>query len=175
MAGLRRRDREITDPDAVAAIIAAARVCHLGMCDGDRPYVVPVSHGFEPGAIYFHAAPAGRKHEILTLNPAVCCQFETDVRLITHPEKPCRWSFAYRSVIAEGTAVRLVEPAAMQHGLALIMRQYSTRDWEIPAEALAAVAVWRVDFHTVRGKESLQKESLQKESPHEAAGPDGDA
>jgi nitroimidazol reductase NimA-like FMN-containing flavoprotein (pyridoxamine 5'-phosphate oxidase superfamily) len=155
--GLRRQDRAIRDPDRIAAVIAAARVCRLGLHDGERPYVVPVAFGWEPGHIYFHSAPEGRKHAILCRYPRVCCEFETDVRLITHPERPCRWTFAYRSVIADGVAVRLEDPDAMRHGLGRILRQYGPNAWDLAAVSLDGLAVWRVDLERVSGKESLQK------------------
>ena len=38
---MRRKDREITDIDKIETIIASARYMHLGMFDGEFPYIVP--------------------------------------------------------------------------------------------------------------------------------------
>ena len=43
---MRRKDREITDRDEIRAILCRARVLHLGVNGGDRPYVVPLHYGF---------------------------------------------------------------------------------------------------------------------------------
>ena len=43
---MRRKDREITDPEQIRAILGRARVLHLGLYDGEYPYVVPMHYGF---------------------------------------------------------------------------------------------------------------------------------
>jgi len=43
----------------------------LGLCKGDEPYVVTLSHGYdEKGkALYFHCAPKGKKIDFIRHNP----------------------------------------------------------------------------------------------------------
>ena len=43
---MRRKDREITDRKAMEAIISGAEVCRIALCDGNEPYVVPVSFAY---------------------------------------------------------------------------------------------------------------------------------
>ena len=42
---MRRKDREITDREEIRAILERARVLHLGINAGGRPYVVPLHYG----------------------------------------------------------------------------------------------------------------------------------
>ena len=42
---MRRKDREITDIDKIETIIASTRYMHLGMFDGEFPYIVPLHYG----------------------------------------------------------------------------------------------------------------------------------
>ncbi len=42
---MRRKDREITDIETIRSILDKAKVLHLAMIDGDRPYVVPLHYG----------------------------------------------------------------------------------------------------------------------------------
>lgn len=37
---MRRKDKELTDGRAIETILQRALVCHVGMIDGDRPYVI---------------------------------------------------------------------------------------------------------------------------------------
>ena len=158
-------ERLSTDPAVIADIIDRADVCRLGLCDRDRPYVVPVAFGFVDGALYFHTAPDGRKIDILNRNPRVCFEMDIDVKLMTHPGKACRWTFLYSSVIGEGRAVELVDDAERRSGLNAIMRHYSGRDWEYGAAALAETAVWRVDVESLTGKRYTGKRPAAKPGP----------
>ena len=58
---MRRTDREIQSREAIDQIIHAAGVFHLGLCQGDSPYVVPLSFGYD-GEIYL-LSYRGRGHE----------------------------------------------------------------------------------------------------------------
>jgi nitroimidazol reductase NimA-like FMN-containing flavoprotein (pyridoxamine 5'-phosphate oxidase superfamily) len=40
---MRRADREVTDPEAIGAVLDAAEVLYLAMTDDGAPYVVPVN------------------------------------------------------------------------------------------------------------------------------------
>lgn len=53
---MRRKEKEISDESGVDAIIANATVCRLGMVNGDKPYIVPLSFGYQDQALYFHGA-----------------------------------------------------------------------------------------------------------------------
>lgn len=63
---MRRKDRKVTDEDAIRFILMNQEVLHLGLSDSDRIYVVPVNYAFtyEDGhlALYFHGAKAGLKY-----------------------------------------------------------------------------------------------------------------
>ena len=65
---MHRNEREITDKKDIDDIIRRCRVCHLAMCDEGQPYVVPLNFGYDGGFLYFHAAPEGRKIDIIKRN-----------------------------------------------------------------------------------------------------------
>ena len=44
---MRRQDRRVTDIEEIKGILNSTRIIHLGMMDGDYPYVVPLHFGFE--------------------------------------------------------------------------------------------------------------------------------
>ena len=43
---MRRKDRKVTDEDAIRFILMNQEVLHLGLSDSDRIYVVPVNYDF---------------------------------------------------------------------------------------------------------------------------------
>ena len=44
--GLTRREREITDIEEIIKILEKENIIHIGLVDGDEPYVVPMNYGF---------------------------------------------------------------------------------------------------------------------------------
>ena len=44
---MRRQDRMVTNIDEIKGILNSTRIIHLGMMDGDYPYVVPLHFGYE--------------------------------------------------------------------------------------------------------------------------------
>ena len=73
--GITRREREITDLQEILGILDRAKIVHVGMIDGDMPYVVPMNYGYtmEDGklTIYLHGAKWGRKLDVMRANPKV--------------------------------------------------------------------------------------------------------
>ena len=64
---MRRRDREITDENAIAEFIAKEQILRIAFYDKGDIYIVPVNYGYSVGeqyTFYFHGAKAGRKYEL---------------------------------------------------------------------------------------------------------------
>ena len=98
---MRRKEREISDPQVLESIINSAKVCRLAMCEGGVPFVVPLCFGYEKGALYFHSAIEGRKLEILKKNPRVSFEMDIDWELVRSGD---HCNMRYRSVIGFGKA-----------------------------------------------------------------------
>lgn len=154
---MRRTDREITSRERIDEIVLGCEVCHLGMADGDQPYVVPVSYGYDGQSVYFHSAREGRKLDVIADNPRVCVEFERRVQLVPSETAACEWSFAFESAIGFGVVEELRDPEAKASGLNQIMQHYSGRSWEFDAPTLARTRVWRVAIEELTGKQSSLK------------------
>lgn len=70
--------------------LTSERFCHLGCCDGGKPYVVPLAYVFHGNAIYGQTTE-GKKVDILRKNPLACFQL--------HRQEQRQW----RSVMCWGT------------------------------------------------------------------------
>jgi nitroimidazol reductase NimA-like FMN-containing flavoprotein (pyridoxamine 5'-phosphate oxidase superfamily) len=151
---MRRSDREITSRERIDEIIRGCEVCHLGMADGDQPYVVPVSFGYDGQSVYFHSARDGRKLDVIAANPRVCVQFERRVVLMPSETEACEWSFAFESAIGFGVVEELRDPESKAFGLNQIMQHYSGRRWDFDPSTLARTRVWRVAIEELTGKQS---------------------
>jgi len=183
---MRRHDKEITSRQEIDTIIGSALVCRIALADGDEPYVVPVSFGYDGEALFIHTAKSGRKIEFIEANSRVCFELEDNVSLqaddgdackwtfafesvigygtITELETAeaddgdaCKWTFAFESVIGYGTITELETAGERARGLNQIMLHYSGREWEIDEAAIATTRVWRIKIESLTGKRSVEK------------------
>ena len=55
MNGMTRREQQVTDINEIVQILEKSKVVHVGMIDGDEPYVVPMNYGYilEDGSLLF--------------------------------------------------------------------------------------------------------------------------
>lgn len=155
---MRRADREISSRAQIDAIIRGSEVCRLAFAVSDEPYLVPVSFGYDGNRLYFHTAKKGRKIDCIAGNNRVCFEMERNVRLVKHPQKPCKWSFSFESVIGFGTVHELSAPEKKAKGLNFIMEHYSGREWEFTEADVRNTRVWEISIASVTGKRSEEKQ-----------------
>ncbi len=67
MRNIRRKEKAITDEAEIKSILLDTKYITLAMCYDNSPYLVTLSHGFDPvdNIIYFHCASKGRKLDYL--------------------------------------------------------------------------------------------------------------
>ena len=82
---MRRQDKAITDPQEIEALIHQATICRLAITDDHQPYIIPLCFGYAQNTLYFHAATAGKKIDLLKKNPQVCFEMDFDTRVILNP------------------------------------------------------------------------------------------
>ncbi|MHB0935992.1 MAG: pyridoxamine 5'-phosphate oxidase family protein [Armatimonadota bacterium] len=150
---MRRADKAITDLTEIEAIIRRAQVCRLGMCDGSRPYIVPMCFGLTENRLYLHSAGEGHKIDVLRVNPNVCVEFDIDQEVVPAPAA-CRIGMKYRSVIGYGTATIVEDPEEKRRGLEAIVLQYADRCEGMTEQAVAHTTIIRVDVQEFTGKQS---------------------
>ncbi|MDR2355256.1 MAG: pyridoxamine 5'-phosphate oxidase family protein [Clostridiales Family XIII bacterium] len=155
---MRRKDKEITDPDRKLEIIEQNKVCRLALSDDGHPYIIPLNYGysFENGALtlYFHSAREGKKLDIIRKNNLACFEIDCDFGLIEGSD-PCEYGYAYRSIIGTGRIVPADTPAEKRSALNRLMRHMTGSDevYDFPEKALEAVAVYKMEVDAFTGKE----------------------
>lgn len=154
---MRRKDREITDPDQIRQIIQASLCCRLGFCDRGQAHIVPMNFGYEEEngrqIFYFHSAAEGRKIDLIGGGASV--GFELDTNFQLHPaEKACEFSAAFQSVIGTGHISIVEDEAQKRHGLQCIMAHLSGRDgWDFSQEMVDRIAVLQLEVEMLSCKE----------------------
>ena len=150
---MRRSEKEITDESAIEAIINSSIVCRLALSDGDQPYIVPLSFGYQDRTLYFHSALEGKKIDILKKNNRICFEFDVNTEII-EAEKACKWGMKYQSVIGFGKAVLVENIEDKQKALNIIMNHYSDRNFQFPDKAIEKIAVIKIEIESMTGKHS---------------------
>lgn len=150
---MRRKDKAIVELAEIEQILRKAFVCRLGLTDGHRPYIVPLSFGFKNNTLYFHSAPEGKKIEMLRKNSKVCFEFDVDHEVVAD-EEACKWGMKYRSVIGFGKASIVEDIQEKKEGLNAIMEHYGGRTYEYPEAAISNILVIKVEIESMTGKKS---------------------
>lgn len=148
MNGMTRRERQVTDINEIIKILDKSKVVHLGMVDGDEPYVVPMNYGYtmEDGklTLYLHGAKRGRKLDLIRTNPKVffemCCDivpFEGDVA--------CKYGITYASVMGRGIAEIVEDVEEKKFALSVLMKTQTGKDFKFEDKMTSIVTVIKIN------------------------------
>jgi len=140
----------MTDQKKMETLLAQAPVGHLGLYDGEEPYVVPFNFAHKNSQIYMHSAFEGRKIDIMRQYPRVC--FAVDEFLGYDPTVPFT---SYRSVMCFGT-IRLLDSSddpEYLEALEVINQKYEPGA-EMQCKSGALVICLDIDVMT--GREKIQ-------------------
>lgn len=158
---MRREDREVKDRARIQEILAACKVCRLGMTDEKgEVYIVPMNYGYHIEdnrfILYFHGAREGRKLDLIQANPVVGIELDYGHEL-AEGKLACQYSYHYASIIGTGTAEIVTEPEDKLKALAAIMKHQTGRDFsefETNPKLEKAVTVIRVDIEKYSCKQN---------------------
>lgn len=149
MNGMTRRERQITDRDRIIEILNRCLVVHVGLVDGDEPYVVPMNYGYtmdENGmlTLYLHGATQGRKLDVMRKNPKVFVEMECDVVPFAG-DVACKYGTSYQSLMGRGRAVILDDPQEKMRALSQIMKTQTGGDFAFNERLVSVVSLIRVE------------------------------
>ena len=156
---MRRKDREVTEFEAILAIIDECNIIRIGLADGDFPYIVPLNFAYtvrgEQIDFYVHGAMAGRKYELMKKNGK--CSFEMDVPLeIDCLVEKKNVTMRYKSVIGTAT-ITFLDGAEKQNAIDnIIMNRYDeTRNFNYNRAAVSKTAVAKLSVIELTAKMNL--------------------
>lgn len=147
---MRRKDREVKNPEEIRKILEGCKVCRLALVDEGAPYIVPMNmacdYDGEKLVLYFHCAKEGKKLELIRKNPKVGFEMDKEIALV-EGDTPCQYSYRFASVIGKGTAEIIEDEQEKVKALTKVMKHQSGKDFddfEKNPKLLKAVAVIRV-------------------------------
>ena len=148
MNGLTRREKLITDEAVVAEILNKSKVLHLGLVDGDEPYVVPMNYGhtFEDGklTLWLHGGKTGRKYDVIRKNPKVFFEMECDLEPF-EGEVACKYGITYSSLMGRGIATIVEDVNEKTDALSFLMKTQTEKDFEFNEKLASVVNIIRID------------------------------
>ena len=146
--GITRREREVTDPQAIQAILDKAQIVHIAMMDGDEPYLVPMNYGYvmEDGKLilYVHGATEGRNLDVLRVNPKVFIEIDCDITPI-EGKVACQYGTSYSSIMGTGKAVIVEDVEEKMNALSILMKTQTGKDFEFNEKLVSIVSVIRIE------------------------------
>ncbi len=155
MNGLTRREREITDMNKILEILDKAKVLHLGLVDGDEPYVVPMNYGYtwenDKLTLYLHGARRGRKLDVIRANNKVFFEMECDI-VPFEGEVACKYGITYASIMGRGKAEISEDPEEKMKALSVLMKTQTGKDFEFNEKLVSVVAVIKIEVSDFTAK-----------------------
>jgi uncharacterized protein len=149
---VRRKDREITGPEALKNVLKSTKYVTVAMCMDNEPNLVSVSHGYDEAknCLYFHCASEGKKLVYLQANCRVWGQAMLDYEVTDECD------YAYTSVQFSGKVTFLKNLAEKQHAMEVMVRQLSAEPEaklaKIRPEKLNDTTMGRIDIESLTGK-----------------------
>lgn len=123
---MRRKDREVTEPADLAAILADCKVCRVAYQDEQGLTIVPLNYGYryDEGqlTLYFHSARAGRKVTAFERGCEVAFELDGGHELV-YGQSACQYSYHYHSIVGNGWMMPVPEAKRMVAMEAIVSHQ----------------------------------------------------
>ena len=154
---MRRKDREIRDPEELRRVLETGDACRIALVDDGEPYVVTMNYGLvwdydDTPILYFHCANEGRKLDIIRKKADACCVVDVDHEL-TGGSSACSWGMKFASVVGRGKMEFVQDPEERVRALDAIMRHYTDRSFDgYDERVFAATEILRLRLVELTGK-----------------------
>ncbi|MBP2476974.1 nitroimidazol reductase NimA-like FMN-containing flavoprotein (pyridoxamine 5'-phosphate oxidase superfamily) [Crossiella equi] len=144
----RGKKRAVTDRAALAEVLDAGFLCHLGVVREGSPLVLPTCYGRDGDTLYLHGSSGAAS--LRAGAGAEVCVTVTHLDGVVYARSVFNFSANYRSAVVHGRAEPVVEEAAKLHGLRVLTEQIAPGSWDHARQPnrreLAATAVLRLDL-----------------------------
>ena len=148
MNGMTRRERQLFEINEIIKILDKSKVLHLGLVDGDEPYVVPMNYGYtmenEKLTLWLHGATQGRKLDVMRANPKVFFSMECDLQPF-EGDVACRYGVGYSSLMGKGIAEIVEDVEIKKNALTYLMKTQTGKDFEFNDKLVSVVSVIKID------------------------------
>lgn len=159
---MRRKDREMTQDEALAFLKTAAYV-YLSTTDPDgMPYCVPVNvYMPDDETLYFHGLAVGHKIDNINQNPHVCITYAESAGTAASSRTKEGFILAFRSVVGFGTVTAVTDMEEKKTMLTDFCKQQvdpALEAYQHIAESVErsakVTAVYKIHLDTLTGKQN---------------------
>ena len=158
MKGIRRKEKAIEDVAEMKEIIRTAQYVTVALCKDNEPYLVSLSHGYDPNknCVYFHCASEGKKMDILKKNNVVWGQALIDKGYI---QGKC--DHLYATVQFKGTVVFIDDFEKKKEALLNMVHKLDDNpddvaEKQLTEKSITRITIGRIDIEYMSGKEATQ-------------------
>jgi len=151
---MRRKEKAITNQTKMKKILQKTKYITIAMSYNNEPYLVTLSHGYDPecNVIYFHCASEGKKIDILKHNNIVWGQALIDKGYV---HGKCDHLFA--TVMFHGHISFVVDENEKHHALEVMINQLERKpeqvmEKQITEKSSKRVNIGRIDIDYMSGK-----------------------
>jgi nitroimidazol reductase NimA-like FMN-containing flavoprotein (pyridoxamine 5'-phosphate oxidase superfamily) len=156
MRGIRRKEKAITDEKIVKKILSKVAYITLALCKDNQPYLVSLSHGYDPNknCIYFHCASEGKKIDYLKENNVVWGQAIIDKGYI---QGSC--DHLYATTQFKGKVTFITDFEEKKEALTNMVHKLDNKPDEViykqlTQQSITKISVGRIDIEYMSGKEA---------------------
>ena len=164
MQGMTKRERQVTDPEAIRHILDTGKILRLGLAVDNEPYVVPMNYGYtmDQGKLtfYLHSALKGKKLDMMRRNPRVFFEIDCDLQPF-EGRVACQYGLVYSSVMGRGTARIIEDVEEKKQAMSLLMKTQTGRDFTFEDRLVSIVAVVRIDVEEYTAKHRPLPEGMR--------------
>ena len=151
---MRRSDREVTELDAIVAIMEKCDVCRLALNGHGYPYIIPLNFGMrrngETIELYFHGAEEGTKYDLMEQDNRVSFEMDRGHRLVTDEEHG-NCTMEYESVVGQGR-LELLPDDEKENALSVLMKHYHQEEFPFNRAVVPRTKVLKLTVEKVTGK-----------------------
>jgi len=154
---LRRKDKEITDVNALKKILKTTKYITIALSANNQPYLVSLSHGYdeEHNCLYFHCAKEGRKLHYLKSNNSTWGQ-----ALLDHGYSEGECTHLYASVHFSGKVTLIENLEEKRRAIECMTKQLDKNPEALMAklnlDKLKNTVMGRIDIGYMSGKKSKE-------------------
>jgi uncharacterized protein len=141
--------RDSASLEQAETLLKHAPVIRLALAENNEPYLVPVSFGYQDGAIYIHSGNKGKKLAMLRANPRVCFEIDEEVGVVPG-SSACKFNMTYKSLIGYGNAEILTADAEKRRGLDAVVRHYGAEPPVYAQDRVDATVVVKITIESTR-------------------------
>ena len=156
MNEMRRQEKQIPSKNEIIEILKKTRYITIAMCEKNSPYLVTLTHGYDPkqNVIYFHCAKKGKKIDILRKNNLVWGQ-----ALIDNGYIPGKCDHLYTTTHFSGKVTFINDRDEKKHALETMIQQQElvpeqVIKQQITEKSVKNVHIGRIDISYLSGKKS---------------------